>query len=532
MPGVPRPPMVEGQRATDVSPSEGSKGLESLDDMAAYVERTRLEEESIRRKREETTDAVRTGQSNQRQQSRVELQLLRMRQQEAVRRQQAIKLRIATELANAAVLAAGQAAPAPDAQPSTSGSSPPPGMPSMPGSGMGGAGPPRKKLMVGKKSKRLMAVAAANNLHRFVPPPTANASTALGTAQSFGNASTALGTAQSFGRTGPLGPIGSSSSPSFSASGANGSGSKALLSREDLIGRSKEGGREGGAGPAGDGSDTECALEEVIVPKPIFILSDCTGESAARTVRAALNQFEVRCRTQAPAQIMIFRFVESFERVMDVIREAAKEDALVVYTLVDPKTVKAVQTACQLQNVRYVDLWTTLLDTMEVHLNALRRYDRPPLRGAAAAVVGRGRVADPRERGVDGVPASLAETRQPKASLTPEYFRMIEAVEYTRKMDDGAKINSELNWARQLYNAHAEWPVLDVTLRGIEETAARILKLLNDRRGAASPQWVDAYHAKPDGADEADLLPPATANAPELIYGANESSGYLLQGLY
>ncbi len=49
-----------------------------------------------------------------------------------------------------------------------------------------------------------------------------------------------------------------------------------------------------------------------------------------------------------------------------------QEDALVVYTLVDPKMVKAVQTACQLQAVRYVDLWSALLDNMEVHLNAVR----------------------------------------------------------------------------------------------------------------------------------------------------------------
>lgn len=51
-----------------------------------------------------------------------------------------------------------------------------------------------------------------------------------------------------------------------------------------------------------------------------------------------------------------------------------QEDALVVYTLVDPKAVKAVQTACKLQGVRYVDLWSELLDNMEVHLNAVRRW--------------------------------------------------------------------------------------------------------------------------------------------------------------
>lgn len=48
------------------------------------------------------------------------------------------------------------------------------------------------------------------------------------------------------------------------------------------------------------------------------------GESAARTVRAALNQFETRCGTRAPAQIMVFRFVESKEKVAHIVQEAAK----------------------------------------------------------------------------------------------------------------------------------------------------------------------------------------------------------------
>lgn len=41
-------------------------------------------------------------------------------------------------------------------------------------------------------------------------------------------------------------------------------------------------------------------------------------------MRAALNQFESRCKTQAPAQIMIFRFVESKEKITMVVKEAAK----------------------------------------------------------------------------------------------------------------------------------------------------------------------------------------------------------------
>lgn len=165
---------------------------ESLDDMAAYVEARRREEDDIRRKREE-----------------VELQLLRMRQQEAVRRQQAIKLRLATERANAAgvnargsynahlasslpscicstpfgihycwhdvppVLAsAGTASQQPSGDAEGGGSSSPGAAVTDGPSPMGGppgapasSGAPKKKLML-KKSKRMTAVAAAAGLHR------------------------------------------------------------------------------------------------------------------------------------------------------------------------------------------------------------------------------------------------------------------------------------------------------------------------------------------------------------------------------
>ncbi|GLC59190.1 hypothetical protein PLESTB_001460200 [Pleodorina starrii] len=582
--------------------------LESLDDMAAFVERTRVEEENIRRKREE-----------------VELQLFRMRQQEAVRRQQAIKLRLASDRANAAVLREQhnqnhqnqqhqqqQAGGPSEGQAATHGSVAGPagaeaGGGSFPAAATGPAAPgdvvgaPVKKKLMLKKSKRMSAVAAAAGLHR-VSTPTSAVSGRVGASGTHGTNGSGLPLAAGSGG---------------GSSGGGGGVGKALLSREELIGREKrgkEGGGGGGVSAGGSGAES-CDPEEgcndfaeVVVPKPIFIISDCTGESAARTVRAALNQFEVRCRTQAPAQIMIYRFVESTEKMMSIINEAAKEDALVVYTLVDPKAVKLVQTACKLGGVRYVDLWTALLDTMEVHLNAVR----------------------------SGVPASLAEVRKPTASLTDEYFRMIEAVEYTRKMDDGAhpqewvnadlvilgvsrcgktplsiylgqrgykvanlplipgcpvprelheidqtrivgliidpnvlstirrnrvsimgvaraqaidyaevkKINFELDWARKLYNSHPEWPVIDVTLRGIEETAARILKLLNDRRGDASPKWVEAYHAKQTPTQHQQAAEAAEAaaarggagadtpyNVPEMIYGAHEST-FLMQGLY
>lgn len=49
--------------------------------------------------------------------------------------------------------------------------------------------------------------------------------------------------------------------------------------------------------------------------KTIFIVSDCTGESAARTVRAALGQFEAWGRRSMPASLAVFRFLADEQKV-------------------------------------------------------------------------------------------------------------------------------------------------------------------------------------------------------------------------
>ncbi|MGE5202154.1 MAG: kinase/pyrophosphorylase, partial [Acidobacteriota bacterium] len=50
--------------------------------------------------------------------------------------------------------------------------------------------------------------------------------------------------------------------------------------------------------------------------------------------------------------------------------------------------------------------------------------------------------------------------------------------EYT----DTDKVRAEVTMARRLFSER-QWPVIDVTRRSIEETAAAILKLIARRRG-------------------------------------------------
>ena len=42
-------------------------------------------------------------------------------------------------------------------------------------------------------------------------------------------------------------------------------------------------------------------------------------------------------------------------------------------------------------------------------------------------------------------------------------------------------ILAELEWSEQIFRQNPQWPVIDVTLKAVEETAAHILRILQDR---------------------------------------------------
>lgn len=47
------------------------------------------------------------------------------------------------------------------------------------------------------------------------------------------------------------------------------------------------------------------------------------------------------------------------------------------------------------------------------------------------------------------------------------------------------KVQAEIAWLSDFYAAHPQWPVLDVTFSGVEETAARILHVATQRAAEA-----------------------------------------------
>jgi regulator of PEP synthase PpsR (kinase-PPPase family) len=263
----------------------------------------------------------------------------------------------------------------------------------------------------------------------------------------------------------------------------------------------------------------------------IEILSDSTGETAEKVVRAAMLQYP-----HAGAQIRLHTRVRTKEAARPVLESAAKDGALVVFTVVSPELREFIHAQSYELKVEALDLIGSLIGKLATFL------DRQPI----------------------NTPSGMLP-------LTDEYFRRIEAVEFAVKSDDGKEprnfkkadlvlcgvsrtsktplstllaqrglkvanqpivlgvtlppeleetpgdrvvgltieidqlieirkarlkqlgmptdasyglreqVKQELDYARQIFAEHPQWPVIDVTGRAIEETAVIILESLKER---------------------------------------------------
>jgi regulator of PEP synthase PpsR (kinase-PPPase family) len=267
----------------------------------------------------------------------------------------------------------------------------------------------------------------------------------------------------------------------------------------------------------------------------IVILSDSTGETAEKVVRAAMLQFP-----HSGAQIRLHTRVRTKEAARPILEQAARDGALVVFTVVSPELREFIHVSSYELKVEALDLIGSLIGKLQVFL------DRQPI----------------------NMPSGMLP-------LSDEYFRRIEAVEFTVKSDDGKEprnfkkadlvlvgvsrtsktplstllaqrglkvanlplvmgvdtppeleeasqdrcvgltigldplveirkarlrqlgmsvdaayglkeqVKQELDYAQQVFAKHPQWPVIDVTGRAIEETAVIILESLKERDEAA-----------------------------------------------
>ena len=266
-------------------------------------------------------------------------------------------------------------------------------------------------------------------------------------------------------------------------------------------------------------------------PRPVYILSDGTGVTAEKVVRAGLKQF-----TGYLVHLQVFSDVQSHAELVELVQRAARVDALLVTTFVQEDMRRRCEAIAKEHKVGTMDLLAPLLHHLEAFLSArpaevpgrlhqadedyFRRVEaveftvkaddgKEPrlLRKADIVLVGVSRtsktplsvflahkgfkvsnvpvvldrplppvIQDLDQRRVFGLtvdPETLADIRRERLAT----MRVMGRSNY----GDMDYILAELDWSEVLFRQHPSWPVIDVTRRAVEETAAIIVRIMSER---------------------------------------------------
>jgi regulator of PEP synthase PpsR (kinase-PPPase family) len=159
------------------------------------------------------------------------------------------------------------------------------------------------------------------------------------------------------------------------------------------------------------------------------VISDSTGETAEKVVRAALLQFP-----QPGVVIRLHTRIRTADTVRPILERAAQEGALVVFTVVDPELREFIHAISYEFKIDAMDVIGSLIGKLAQYL------DREPI----------------------NTPSGMLP-------LSEEYFRRIEAVEFAVKSDDGKE-------PRNFRKA-------DLVLVGVSRTSKTPLSTLLAQRG-------------------------------------------------
>jgi regulator of PEP synthase PpsR (kinase-PPPase family) len=270
-------------------------------------------------------------------------------------------------------------------------------------------------------------------------------------------------------------------------------------------------------------------------PVELHVVSDATGETAARVIQALEAQFP----DQEFIEIRHPR-VESEEHLHLAVSRMKGRPAVVVYTLVQPELRNAMRTLCRRAKLHYCDLLGQPIEAVarvsgmaatmtpgsrpplnsayfkrmeaiefavrfddgvgrglhdaDIVLVGVSRTSKTPLsiylgylgHKAANVPVVKG-IAPPKElfevdpRKIVGLtidPNRLAEIRKARvrtmgAARNRQYAELMEIYE---ELDEATKLHRKLGC-----------PVIDISERSIEETAHRVLRVVEDRKAEAAP---------------------------------------------
>ncbi len=262
---------------------------------------------------------------------------------------------------------------------------------------------------------------------------------------------------------------------------------------------------------------------------PVFVVSDGTGDTAQKVVNAALQQFAGKL-----VPVRVFPMTKQISQLDNLFRHSARTGALVVTTLASTPMRDAAARFAIDYDVRHVDLLGPLLGQLEGFLDSIPKGEPGLLHRADARYFKRIEAIEYTVRADDGKdprmlpdadvilvgvsrtgktplstflahkgmkvgnqpivldhpppsqlfnvdrrrvfaltidPASLQEIRRSRAKA----MHMPESTNYC----DMGYILAELEYADRLFRGN-RWPVIEVTNKAIEETAATIVRLLQE----------------------------------------------------
>jgi len=130
----------------------------------------------------------------------------------------------------------------------------------------------------------------------------------------------------------------------------------------------------------------------------IVIISDGTGETATQVAKAAMLQFQ----TKKDVKVVRCKNVRTTEQAEVIIEEARELDAIILYTVVSKRLGEFIHENAEENRVPHLDLFGPVLKVLTAY------FERKPV----------------------SIPGLLYKVDE-------QYFKRIEAIEYTVKHDDG-----------------------------------------------------------------------------------------------
>lgn len=264
----------------------------------------------------------------------------------------------------------------------------------------------------------------------------------------------------------------------------------------------------------------------------LHLISDATGETLTAASRSACAQY-----SNSRAIEHIYPLIRSEKQLRSVLEKIDAQPGIVLYTVVDMTLAQMIETACKQMDIPAVSVLEPILTVFQTYLGTpahrrasaqhvlnadyFRRIEAlnftmehddgvlpADIEEADVILVGISRTSKtptsiylanrgikatniPLVPGID-LPEALLQAKRP---LIVGLVATVDRISHIRQnrilgmmqdyenshYTDRVNIAEELNYARKLCARHG-WPVIDVSRRSIEETAAAILALRNERK--------------------------------------------------